>query len=64
MFTVYVIEVLPADQFIVHVVNNVVSGVLIQGGVTLTLSSGATQTLTSRYPLVVTRAWDALVPNP
>lgn len=62
MFTVYVIEVLPADQFIVHVVNGVASGELIEGGVTLTLSTGTTQTIMSRYPLVVTRAWDALIP--
>ncbi len=64
MFTVYIIESLPNEQFIVHAYSNVVSGTFITGVVTFTLVGSSTVTFASRNPFVVTRAWDGLVPNP
>lgn len=62
-FTVYIIEHVNPEQFIVQIAYEVVAGTLIPNGVELTFASGATQTYTSRNPITVTRAWDALIPS-
>ena len=63
MFTVYIIEHVTPTQFYVQSVANVVSGSLIQNGVSLILESGSEFVFTSRNPITVTRAWDELIPS-